>query len=58
MIIRYRASKLADTGEEYPFGWRTYCSWDYSITSATGVIDQRTALQTDIKVKFSSFNSI
>ncbi|XP_060579899.1 transmembrane channel-like protein 1, partial [Ruditapes philippinarum] len=50
MIVRYRRSKLADDrGNEYKFAWRTFCSWDHSVTSRQGVIDFRTSLKTDIK---------
>ena len=51
MIVRYKKSKLlTDQGSEYKFAWRTFCTWDYSITSRQGVIDHRTSLRTDLKV--------
>ncbi|XP_053397891.1 transmembrane channel-like protein 3 [Mercenaria mercenaria] len=50
MIVRYHRSKLSDDrGNEYKFAWRTFCSWDYSVTSRQGVMDYRTSLRTDIK---------
>ncbi|KAH3725132.1 hypothetical protein DPMN_050963 [Dreissena polymorpha] len=50
MIVRYRRSKLSeDMGNEYKFCWRTFCMWDHSIFSLPAVIDQGTALRTEIK---------
>ena len=57
MIVRYRRSKLSGVGSEYPFGWKTFCAWDYSVNSRAGVIDQRTALKTEIKVVFNNYDN-
>jgi predicted nucleic acid-binding Zn finger protein len=49
MIVKYRKTKRSADSEEYPFTWRCFASWDFTITSKDGVHDKTHAVKTDFK---------
>ncbi|XP_064642442.1 transmembrane channel-like protein 3 isoform X2 [Lineus longissimus] len=49
MTVKYRKTKRSADSEEYPFTWRCFVSWDFTITSKEGVRDKIHAMKTDFK---------
>ncbi|PVD37042.1 hypothetical protein C0Q70_04035 [Pomacea canaliculata] len=50
MYIRYTRSKQAETSrDEFPYCWRLFSSWDYTLTKPDGASLHTTAIVTDTK---------
>ena len=58
MYVRYRRSKLSDTGSDFPFTWSMFCYFDFTINTKAGVKVHLKAFGTDLKVRIISDLSI
>lgn len=58
MYLRYRRSKLSDTGSDFPFTWSMFCYFDFTINTKAGVKDHLKAFCTDLKEKIREEKSL
>ncbi|XP_061163504.1 transmembrane channel-like protein 3 [Saccostrea echinata] len=58
MYVRYRRSKLSDTGSDFPFTWSTLCYFDFTINTKDGVKDHLKAFCTHLKEKIREEKSL
>nr|XP_022335851.1 uncharacterized protein LOC111132341 [Crassostrea virginica] len=58
MYVRYRRSKLSDTGSDFPFTWSMFCYFDFTINTKAGVKVHLKAFGTDLKEKIREEKSL
>eukprot|EP00118_Oscarella_pearsei_P006656 m.30501 g.30501 ORF g.30501 m.30501 type:complete len:701 (+) comp31349_c0_seq2:60-2162(+) len=56
MWIDYRSSKLSGLHNDFPFCWRVFLGWDYSINKQKGADFKHAAITTQLQEEVQEFN--